>query len=152
MPLKEQAPMKPKTLTALSFWQPYAWLIVNGHAEVDSRTWAPPEKRIGERIAVHASKRRVTRAEFDDFQATVRELGIRNAPTSPDDFEYGKIIGTVVIAGVTRKSKSYFAARGHEHWLLESPRRIAPRTAKGLRGWFSVELPGGSAQAAPTVK
>jgi hypothetical protein len=128
------------TLTALSFWQPYAWLIVNGHAEVDSRTWAPPEKRIGQRIAIHASKRKVTRAELEEFLASMKALGIKDYPRSSDEFDYGKLVGSVVIAGVTKKSKSYWAAAGYFHWLLESPKRFKPVPFKGQRGWFTVEI------------
>ena len=127
-------------VSALSFWQPYAWLIVTGHAEVDSRTWAPPEKRIGERIAIHASKRKLTRAEFEDFVESMKTLGITNYPQSPDDFDYGCLLGTVIIKGVTKKSKSYWAANGYYHWLLKAPKRIAPIPYKGQRGWFSVKL------------
>ena len=126
------------SLTALSFWQPYAWLIVSGHADVDSRLWAPPEKRIGERIAIHASKRKVTRPEFEEFLTSMKELGIKDHPQSPDEFDYGVLVGTVVIAGVTKKSKSFWAAPGYYHWLLESPKRMRPKPIKGQRGWFKV--------------
>ena len=125
-------------MTALSFWQPYAWLIVNGHADVDSRMWAPPQKRIGERIAIHASKRKVTRAEFEEFLESMKELGIKDHPQSPDEFDYGMLVGSVVIAGVTRKSKSFWAAPGYHHWLLESAKRMRQRPVKGQRGWFRV--------------
>ncbi|MGZ5279441.1 MAG: hypothetical protein ACXWC9_05840 [Pseudobdellovibrionaceae bacterium] len=123
-------------LSALSFWQPYAWLIVNGHADVDSRTWAPPAKRLGARIAVHASKRKVTRSEYSNFLEMIRYLRIKNYPKSPDEFEYGMIVGTVIVSGVTKTSSSYWAAKGYEHWLLKDPKRIQPIPFKGQRGWF----------------
>lgn len=129
-----------KQIPALSFWQPYAWFIVNGHADVDSRTWAPQEARFGERIAVHAASRRMTKEEFAEFLVTVQERGIKNYPSGPEYFPYGAIVGTVVVDGVTRESKSYWAHSGMFHWLLSSPEKMKPRPTKGQRGWFSVLL------------
>ncbi len=129
-----------KTLPALSFWQPYAWLIVNGHADVDSRTWAPPAHRWGARIGIHASKRKLTRLEFEAFLETVKDLKIKNYPQSPADFDYGMLVGTVVITGVTQKSKSYFAHPGYQHWLLADAEKVSPKPMKGQRGWFTVTL------------
>lgn len=129
-----------KTLSALSFWQPYAWLIVNGHADVDSRTWAPIEKRLGERIAIHASKKKLTRAEYTEFLKMVKDVGIKDYPQSPDEFEYGAVVGTVKLVGITQASKSYFAAPGHYHWILESARKFKPIPMKGQRGWFQVQI------------
>ncbi len=128
-------------ITALSFWQPYAWFIVNGYADVDSRRWSPPQKRIGERIAIHASKKKVTRAEFQDFLKMVKDLKIKNHPQNPDEFDYGKIVGTVEIQGVTKSSASFFAHKGYFHWNLKKPIKIMPFKAKGRMGWFKVEIP-----------
>jgi hypothetical protein len=64
---------KSQETPALSFWQPYAWLIVNGHAEVDSRTWSPSKDRLGKRLAVHASKRKVTLVEYRNFLTMVKD-------------------------------------------------------------------------------
>lgn len=127
-------------LSALSFWQPYAWFIVNGYADVDSRLWAPQEKRIGTTIAIHASKRKLTRLEYAEFEKMVKDLKIRNYPKSPGDFEYGVVVGTVKIVGVTKSSKSYFAHKGYFHWLLKEGRKMTPIPVKGQRGWFRAEL------------
>ena len=129
-----------KTVSALSFWQPYAWLIVEGHADVDSRMWAPVQSRIGTRIAVHSSKRKLTRAEYADFVRMMKELKIAKYPQSVDDFEYGAIVGSVVIAEVVKNSKSYWAAKGYFHWVLKAARPHPPVPMKGQRGWFSVDL------------
>lgn len=124
-------------LSALSFWQPYAWLIVNGHAEVDSRTWEPTEKRVGTRIVVHASKKKMTRADYDAFLVMMKDLKIKKYPQSAKEFDYGCFVGTVVVAEVTKSSRSYFAAPGYFHWRLERPRTMKPIPGIGQRGWFS---------------
>ncbi len=125
-------------MTALSFWQPYAWLIVNGHADVDSRTWAPPAKRLGTRIAVHASKRKLTRAEFKYFLEMMNDLKIKKHPRDIADFDYGKVVGTVIISEVKKNSKSYWAVSGYFHWLLKNPKKMRPIAVKGKMGWFPV--------------
>jgi hypothetical protein len=125
-------------MTALSFWQPYAWFIVNGHADVDSRTWAPPPSKIGKRIGIHATKRKVTASEFEDFLNTVNKLGIKNYPKTRDEFDYGKLVGSVVLSGVTKKSKSPFAFSGYYHWQLKNPKKIKPILVRGRQGWFTV--------------
>jgi hypothetical protein len=125
---------------ALSFWQPYAWLIVNGHAEVDSRHWSPPERYLGQRIAVHASKKKLTKAGYQEFLGMVEHLKIEKYPTCPDDFCYGAIVGTVEIAKVVRNSKSYWAAPGYFHWILQAPKKMEPAPVKGRMGWFRVHL------------
>lgn len=129
-----------KTISALSFWQPYAWLIVNGHADIDSRTWAPIAKRIGSRIAVHAAKRKMSLADYEEFLKMVKDQKIKDYPKSRDDFPYGMIVGTVVLADVTKTSKSYWAAPGFYHWLLKLPRKIKPQPVKGQRGWFQYDI------------
>lgn len=129
-----------QSFPALSFWQPYAWFIVNGHADVDSRLWSPPQHRIGETFAIHASQRKVTKAEFAEFLETVRHLKIKSHPETREDFDYGAIVGTAKLVKITKNSKSYFAHRGYFHWHLADARTVAPIKTKGQRGWFQVQL------------
>jgi hypothetical protein len=83
--------MPKEPTSALTIRQPYAWLIVNGHKDIDNRSWKPAAARIGQRFWVHASQRRLTKAVFEDFLANVEELGISRHPKSIDDFDYGAI-------------------------------------------------------------
>lgn len=136
MVAKKGSDRSKNTLSALSFWQPYAWLIVNGHANVDSRLWTPVEKRLGQRFYVHASKRKMTRSDFEEFERMMADLGVKDYPKSPAEFDYGAFVGTVIVDGVTKYSKSYFAHNGYFHWLLKDAKRIKPIPAKGQRGWF----------------
>lgn len=43
-------------LYALSIQQPWVWAILHAGKRVENRTWAPPRKLCGQRIAIHASK------------------------------------------------------------------------------------------------
>ncbi len=45
-------------MKAITVAQPFAWAILEGHKRVENRTRAPPQSLLGERIAIHAGKRR----------------------------------------------------------------------------------------------
>ena len=130
-----------KRMSALSVWQPWAWLIVNGYKDVENRDWEPTEERIGTRFAIHAPKRRVTKEEYDYFLEIVRKRGIKRYPKSVDDFDYGSIVGTAILESVRRNSKSFWAQKGAFHWKLRSSTKLKPRLVKrGYQSWFSVEI------------
>lgn len=42
---------------ALTLWRPWAGLVAAGVKPVENRTWPPPARVIGQRIAIHAGKR-----------------------------------------------------------------------------------------------
>lgn len=44
-------------MKAISLWQPWASLIAAGIKPFETRSWAPPEALIGQRIAIHAAKK-----------------------------------------------------------------------------------------------
>ena len=43
-------------MKAITLHQPWASLIAEGRKKFETRSWPPPEKLIGERIAIHAGK------------------------------------------------------------------------------------------------
>ena len=43
-------------MKAITLHQPFASLIANGTKTIETRSWAPPQGLIGERIAIHAAK------------------------------------------------------------------------------------------------
>lgn len=131
--------MKKKTVSALSIRQPWAWFIVNGYKDVENRTWKPSAGRIGQRFMVHASKRRLTKAEFAEFLVKTRRFRIRKHPKSIDDFIYGAIVGSAVITKVVRGSKSFWAEKRNHHWILAKARRCKPRKRAGQLGFFQIK-------------
>ena len=54
---------------AISLWQPYASLIADGVKTKETRSWFPSREALGKRIAIHASKRKPTHAEYERFPA-----------------------------------------------------------------------------------
>jgi hypothetical protein len=133
--------MSADSMSALSIRQPWAWFIVNGYKDIENRSWKPTAARIGQRFLVHASQRRLTRADFEDFLANVRELRITRYPKSIDDFDYGAIVGSAVIEEVVRGSKSFWAIRGNHHWVLTKAKKSPPKSMKGQLGFFKVRGP-----------
>ena len=45
-------------MRALTIWQPWASLIAEGVKTIETRSWPAPESVIGDRIAIHAAKRK----------------------------------------------------------------------------------------------
>lgn len=43
-------------MIALPLWQPWATLIALGHKRIETRSWPPPARLVGNRIAIHACK------------------------------------------------------------------------------------------------
>ena len=43
-------------MKAISIKQPWAYLIAAGIKDIENRTWKCPQKYIGERVLIHASK------------------------------------------------------------------------------------------------
>jgi len=81
-------------------------------------------------------RRAAHNAEFEEFLADMKALGIQRHPTSTDAFVYGAIVGSAVIEGVVRGSKSDWAVCGNDHWVLGGARRCAARKGKGQLGFF----------------
>lgn len=44
-------------MKALTLHQPWAWAVAHAGKPVENRTWAPPARLFGQRIAIHAGKR-----------------------------------------------------------------------------------------------
>jgi hypothetical protein len=110
--------------------------MVNGDKDIENRSWKPAAGRIGQRFWVHASQRRLTRVDFENFLADLQKRRITRYPKSIDDFDYGAIVGTAVIEEVVRGSKSSWAYPGNHHWVLGCARRCTPQKRKGQLGTF----------------
>jgi hypothetical protein len=58
-------------MKAISLWQPYAALIACAVKPFETRSWAPPASLIGQRIAIHASKRRPPAIELNHLRRAI---------------------------------------------------------------------------------
>lgn len=77
-------------MKTLSIRQPWAWLIVNGHKDVENRTW--PTRHRGP-LFIHAG-RTMTRDDYESCRIFVGRFSDLQLP-DPADLERGGIVGQV---------------------------------------------------------
>jgi len=120
-------------LKALSIRQPWAWLIVNGHKDIENRNWPT---RLRGTIAVHAAKG-MTREEYGDALALAEDQGV----TLPafEELERGGIVGTVEIVDCVDQDASpwFFGDYG---FVLKNARPLPFQFLRGKLGFFPVEV------------
>ena len=138
---------------ALTVWQPWASLIVSGAKPFEFRRWEAPLQLIGQRIAIHAAKRKMDPAEvrwmIHEVEnrlvgEEVKEVGrlvsqalraeealpiLLRARDQPGMIPHSAIIGTAIL-GRPRRCKSLF---GHPDtdpemwaWPMQEARALEP--------------------------
>ena len=93
----------------LTVKQPHAWAIVNGHKDVENRTWKFPLPP-GTRVAVLAGKKWAPPLRVD--------VG---APENRSEYVAGAVIGFVTVVDDHEDCGggcSPWAVTGHRHWRL----------------------------------
>lgn len=124
-------------MKALSIRQPWAWLIANGHKDIENRSW--PTRFRGP-VLVHASKG-MTNDEYEDVEELLwMDPRIRDQKiTLPDRklIERGGIVGLVTITGCVSASSSpwFFGPQG---FLLLNANPLPFIPFKGALGFFDV--------------
>ena len=103
-------------MKAISIKQPWASLIAHGIKDIENRTWKCPQKYIGQRVLIHASKFRAK----DYF--IPKRLFINSKVCSilvSDELPKGAIIGSVVITDCVQNHPSVWAEKGVWNWVLK---------------------------------
>jgi len=133
-------------MKALSVRQPWSWLIVNGHKDVENRTW-PPTKYISvpQRIYIHTGAKPDDSYGFRQAQTMLSvvygEEKAREIWLSYCDVPLRAIVGEVDIVGFERHSQSLWAVNGSYHWQLANPVAYSePIPYRGQLGLFEVTL------------
>lgn len=107
----------------LTVHQPYALMLVEGVKETEYRNWKLPEKYVGQRIFIHASK---TMDDFDSHYSD-KETFYKYMADAYDDELAGMIIGSVVFG----KSQGpfpgmlYGSPKPIYKWPVEKPIRLS---------------------------
>lgn len=135
-------------MLALSVQQPWPWMIFHAKKVIENRDWPPPQALFGQRIAIHASKRRQP-IEPVDIMSEIYGWGVENWWDVPipalRDLPVGVLLGTVILDGVTRtgdargdgKRSKWFT--GPYGWILMQPKLLAePLQARGFLGLWPV--------------
>jgi hypothetical protein len=124
-------------MKALSIRQPWAWLIANGHKDIENRTWKHP---FTGNFQIHASKG-LTEQEYKDAIAFVKKFNPALAVQIPE-MEKLPLGGIVGIARITRcvfRSKSPWFV-GPFGFVLEDAYPLPIVKCRGALGFFDPEI------------
>jgi hypothetical protein len=118
-------------MKALSIRQPYAWLIVNGHKDIENRDWAT---NFHGRVLIHAGLTYPKRDYRDDAEA----YGERFGSYPERDTMLGGIVGVATITGCVTASDSewFFGPYG---FTLTDAKPLPFVPCKGKLGFFNVD-------------
>lgn len=131
-------------MKALSIRQPWAWLIANGHKDIENRSW---HTRYRGPVLIHASAHKVTQEEYDIAFECVKEFEatcdvIVGMPTIYDlhDLEMrGGIVGVAEITGTCESSSSPWFI-GPVGFQLSNASTLPFHPIKGRLGFFDTNL------------
>lgn len=115
-------------MTALSIRQPWAWLIANGHKDIENRSW--PTAFRGP-FLIHASRRH-------DATYAGQFAELLDAIRLPDSFEYGGIVGVAhVVACVSESASPWFC--GPYGFVIKAAKPLPLTPLPGRLGFFAVD-------------
>jgi len=124
------------TMMALSVRQPWAWLIMAGHKDVENRSWCI---RTPIRIWIHAASG-MTRAEYAWCWLYAAALGVEIPPFS--SLVRGCLLGTIKVEQCCHDTPSpwYDDVLAPWGWVLSDPRPLkTPWRCRGQLGLFRPE-------------
>lgn len=113
-------------MKAISLWQPWASLVVQGIKTVETRSWPVPPELIGWRVAIHATR---TRVITDHIPFLL-----------PDQIAYlpvGKIVGSAVIKGCVGTSDQGALGAIYRHASWHGPTYDDPGDYELILGDYS---------------
>jgi hypothetical protein len=121
-----------RQIKALSLTQPWAWLVANGHKDIENRTWRTNYRGW---VYIHASKR-MTGADYRRVaEFTARVNPAIKLPPIGQLTDLGGIVGAVKIVGCVNNSDSPWWM-GPFGFTLRFARPIPFTPCKGALGFF----------------
>jgi hypothetical protein len=123
--------LEPVPAIALSVMQPWAWLIVHGHKDVENRTWRTSHR--GSRL-IHASLRVDRRGD-----RWIRHHFPQLALPPLERLPRGGIVGQVSIADCVKPHPSQWYAEGQWAFVLEAAKALPFYPLAGRRSFFGVD-------------
>lgn len=121
-------------MKAISIKQPWASLIAHGIKDIENRTWKCPQKYIGQRVLIHASKGKGDGWVLNKEQGLKLQMYPSNLKsTFYDDLPFGAIIGSVVISDCVQNHPSVWAEKGCWNWILKDA-VLFDKPIEGVKG------------------
>lgn len=121
-------------MKALSIMQPWAWLIVNGHKEIENRNWRCHYRGP---ILIHAGKKldRDAFADLNEFRHPVHGGDLPPPIDPPFRYDLGGIVGEAEIVDcVERSDDPWFV--GRFGIVLRNAKPLPFSPCKGALGFF----------------
>jgi hypothetical protein len=103
-------------IPCISILQPYAWLIVNGHKDIENRGWAT---KFRGRILIHAGKK-YSRRDHDEYAEDMLDMGIE-LPAF-DAMQLGGIVGSATVTDCVQEHPSKWKILGSWGFVLKDQR------------------------------
>lgn len=128
-------------MKAISYHQPYAWMLANGYLDIDDRTWPTPYRGV---LAIHASK-----AFSEHYYYHVR-YGLEIDIPDQAELGYGVVLGqaklvNIVKPGEPTKVPDARRAQGGPHcfgWQFDEVALFeTPVPCRGQQGLFDIDIP-----------
>lgn len=138
-------------IPALSIRQPWAWLIVNGHKDIENRDW--PTNFRG-RLLIHAGLT-MTRAYYDQVVQELDGMGLLPVDLPAyDELQRGGFVGWTHVTDCVQEHPSKWKQEGSWGFVLRNSSTIEFRPWKGKLNFFNVpkdvlSAPGHKERAAP---
>ena len=123
-------------MKALSILQPWAWLIVTGHKDIENRSW--PTK-VRERIWVHAGKT-LGRAKYqDDIEYFAEAENILLPSFEEMKSMTGGLVGSVDIVDCVRRHASHWKDPDSYGFVLKNELHCTLVPYRGQLGFFEID-------------
>jgi hypothetical protein len=108
--------------------QPWAWLIVHGHKDIENRSW---RTRYRGPLLIQAAASQPTEQALAEAR--------RRRVKLPAEFETGGIVGLVRLVDCVEKSRSKWFDGDGFGWVLSGARRLPFVAHKGRLGLFDAD-------------
>ena len=120
-------------MRALSIRQPWAWLIVHGHKDIENRDWSTTHRGP---VLIHASKTAAKGAYREQQALVLEQFGIQVPDL--DVIERGGVVGIATITDCVSQHSSPWFIPGGFGFVLGARRPLPFTPYKGGLGWFHI--------------
>lgn len=151
-----------RTFPAITLWQPWASLLLEGFKDHETRSFRLPDRLVGEAVAIHAAKRPLDERKMEPELSGLCRAGLGTMYV--DEVPRGAILGLVRFGPPVRTESLIPLRRPRGEWgmpisredyvggdwslgrwawpVLDRKPLDVPVPTTGRQGWWKVELDG----------